>query len=268
MSAGPNRCPITYQIIPQGERYSLEGLKKLSRGLRHLENLPLSAQEQRIEARKRATKMSIQGVQPKLSAKLSAAKARFEIVDTGGTFILKPPHELYPNLPENEDLSMHLAVAAGIEVPLHGLLYSKDGSRTYFIKRFDRFAHKGKIPVEDFAQLSGKTRETKYNSSMEQLAKVIDQFCTFPLLEKRKLLLRALFNFLIGNEDMHLKNYSLITRDGKIELAPAYDFLNSSIMLENSAEQSALPLRGKKRKLSRKDWIDYYALEPLALRRE
>jgi serine/threonine-protein kinase HipA len=259
------RCPLSYQVIQGSEKYSAAGLKMLSPKLHYLENLPLSAQEQRIEARKRATKMSIQGVQPKLSAKLSVAHNRFDVVDSGGTFILKPPNELYENLPENEDLTMRLAATCGIEIPLHGMIYSNDGSLTYFIKRFDRFSHKGKLPLEDFSQLSGKTRETKYNSSMEQLVKVIDQFCTFPLLEKKKLLLRALFNFLVGNEDMHLKNYSLITRNDKIELSPAYDFLNTTIVTENSTEQTALPLRGKKNKLTRKDWIDYYALQQLAL---
>jgi serine/threonine-protein kinase HipA len=160
---------------------------------------------------------------------------------------------------------MRLAANLGVEVPLHGMLYSRDGSLTYFIKRFDRAGHKDKLPLEDFAQLSGETRDTKYGSSMEHLVRVIDQYCTFPLLEKKKLFLRVMFNFLIGNEDMHLKNYSLITRDDKVELSPAYDFLNTTIVLENAAEQTALPLRGKKNNLKRTDWIDYYALEKLAL---
>ncbi len=262
-----SRCPITYEPIPSGEKYSTAGLKKLSPQLRHLEALPLSAQEQRIEARKRAHKMSIQGVQPKLSAILEVKKGRFDIVDVGGKYILKPPPELYEQLPQNEDLSMRLAATLDIEVPLHGMLYSSDGSLTYFIKRFDRVSHKDKLPLEDFAQLSGKTRETKYNSSMEQLVKTMGQFCTFPMLEKRKLLVRILFNFLIGNEDMHLKNYSLISRGGKVELSPAYDFLNSTIALDNPAEQTALPLRGKKNNLKREDWIDYFALEQLVLNR-
>jgi len=264
---GLHRCPITYQHLSQGEKYSAEGLKELSPRLSRLEDLPLSAQEQRMEARKRAHKMSIQGVQAKLSAKLNIKEGRFEIVDVGGKYILKPPHELYEQLPENEDLSMRLAATLGIEVPLHGMLYSRDESLTYFIKRFDREGHRDKLPLEDFAQLSGQTRETKYRSSMEQLIKVVEQYCTFPLLEKKKLLLRVLFNFLIGNEDMHLKNYSLITRDDKVGLSPAYDFLNSTIVLDNSAEQTALPLRGKKNKLKRADLIDYYAMEKLALNR-
>ena len=261
----PKICPITYKPIGDG-KYSKEGLKKISPKLTFLADLPFSAEQQRIEARKRADKMSIQGVQPKLSAKLDLAHSKFEIVDTGGKFILKPQSDSYLELPENEDLTMHLAETAGIEVPLHGLLYSADGSKTYFIKRFDRFSRKGKLAVEDFAQLAGETRDTKYNYTMERLVPMIEKHCTFPVVEKQKLLMRTLFNFMIGNEDMHLKNFSLITsEDGKIELTPAYDFLNTTIVLENAREEMALPLAGKKHNMNRNNFIDYFARQKLDL---
>jgi serine/threonine-protein kinase HipA len=209
--------------------------------------------------------MSIQGIQPKLSAKLNPVEGRFEITDVGGKYILKPQNELYPQLPENEDLSMRLAATVGIQVPLHGLLYCVDGSMTYFIRRFDRGPRREKLALEDFAQLSGKTRDTKYESSMEQLIPILESHCTFPVIEKRELFLRTLFHFLIGNEDMHLKNFSLISREGKVELAPAYDFLNSTIALETAEEEIALPLRGKKRNLKKADFTDYFARERLSL---
>lgn len=258
-----NRCPVTYEVTDRP--YSAAGLKRLSRSLLRLQDFPYSAEEQVREAARRASKMSIQGVQPKLSAVLNVRKETFEIVDTHGQYILKPPNSMFPELPENEDLSMRMAEAAGIEVPIHGLIYSKDGSLTYFIKRFDRTGRKGRLPVEDFSQLMGHTRETKYRSSMEKAADVIDRFCTFPAVEKIKLFRLTLFNFLIGNEDMHLKNFSLITRRGKVELSPAYDLLNTSIALENPVEEIALPLRGKKRNLTRKMLIDYYGGERLQL---
>ncbi len=159
---------------------------------------------------------------------------------------------------------MRLAKLAGIEVPLHGLVYSKDGSMTYFIRRFDRAGRNKKIPIEDFAQLSGRDRETKYDSSMEKVALIIDQFCTFPALEKLKLLNLTLFNYLVGNEDMHLKNFSVIRRDLKVALTPAYDLLNSTIIL-NSQEELALPLNGKKNKFQRNDFLVYFAKERLEL---
>jgi serine/threonine-protein kinase HipA len=259
-----NRCPITYLDIPSGDRYSPEGLKLLSRRLNYLNDLPYSSEEQIQEAIARATKMSIQGVQPKLSARLNVTAGIFEIVDTGGEYILKPQIH-YPEVPQNEDLTMKLAESAGIGVPIHGLVYSKDRTLTYFIRRFDRAGRNEKVPVEDFAQLLGMTRDDKYKSSMEQVVSVIDEYCTFPVIEKVKLFRLTLFNFLTGNEDMHLKNFSLIRRNGKVELSPAYDFLNTSIALPNVTEEIALPVGGKKRNLTRKILIDYFGKERLKL---
>lgn len=263
-----NRCPITYASISEGERYSSAGLKKLSPKLTKLNDLPFTAEEQRIEALQRADKMSIQGIQPKLSAILSVKESQFQIVDSEGHYILKPQHAIYLEAPENEDLTMRLAAMVGIEVPLHGLVYSEDGSLTYFIKRFDRIKHKDKLSVEDFAQLSLMDRETKYRSSMEKLVPIIERYCTFPLIEKVKLFTRTVVNYLLGNEDMHLKNFSLITRDEKIELSPAYDFINSTIALRNPKEELALTLNGKKRNFSRKHFVEYYAYERLGLNKK
>jgi serine/threonine-protein kinase HipA len=100
---------------------------------------------------------------------------------------------------------------------------------------------------------------------MEKVATVIDQFCTFPALERVKLFERALFSFLAGNEDMHLKNFSLITRNEKVELAPAYDLLNTTIVLKAAKEELALPLNGKKSKLTRNDLLNYFARDRLQI---
>lgn len=261
------RCPITYEIILENETYSLKGLRLLSRGLTTLHALPFSAEELRQEASLRAEKMSIQGVQPKLSAVLNIKNNCFDIVDNQGKYILKPSLSNYPEVPANEDLTMKLATLVGIEVPLHGLLYDRDNTFTYFIQRFDRTHKKNKVAVEDFAQLSGSSRETKYDFSMEKIIPIIETYCTFPVLEKHKLLVRILFNFLIGNEDMHLKNFSLITREGKTELAPAYDFLNTTILLSRVKEELALPLKGKKSNFTSADFIQYYAQERLLLKK-
>ncbi len=258
-----NRCLITYEEIPSGTRYSSAGLRILSRSLKRLQVLPYSAEQQRHEAVARASKMSIQGVQPKLSSHLNANEGIFEIVDTGGEYILKPQSD-FPEVPENEDLTMRLAASIGVEIPIHGLLYSKDDSLTYFIKRFDR-TRQGKIAVEDFAQLSGKTRDTKYDSSMEQVIRVIDTHCTFPSVEKVKLFQLTLFNYLVGNEDMHLKNFSLVRRDDKIELSPAYDLVNTTIALRGVQVEIALPIDGRRRNLSRSLLVGYFGKERLGL---
>ncbi|HKK81393.1 MAG TPA: HipA domain-containing protein [Prolixibacteraceae bacterium] len=259
-----SRCPITYQSIAEG-RYSTKGLKLLSPALKKLASLNYTAEELRTEAMQRASKMSVQGIQPKLSAVLNIKDGRFDVADKGGRYILKPPHPFFSELPQNEDLTMRLADCIGIEVPVHGLVYGKDELLTYFIKRFDRKGQKDKIAVEDFAQLAGLSRETKYNYSMEKLVKLIDEICTFPAIEKSRLFKRFLFNYLVGNEDMHLKNYSIIIRNGKVELSPAYDFLNSSIVLSGEIEEIALTLKGKKSNLNSSVLINYFGAERCGL---
>ena len=240
-------------------------MKLLTKNISTLNSLPLSQEEQLQEAASRSDKMSIQGVQPKLSAILDTSKEIFEIVDRGGRYILKPQNNFYPELPENESLTMKLAEKAGIEVPVNGMVYSSDERLTYFIKRFDRYGRNKKLAIEDFAQLAKKTRETKYDYSMEKLITIIDEFCTFPVIEKTKLFKLVIFNFLVGNEDMHLKNYSLITRDSKTELSPAYDLLNTTIAVANAEEEVALPLAGKKRNLTRNDLLVYFGKDRLHL---
>ena len=257
-------CPITYADADHG-KYSLRGLLLLSRKLLDLKDFAFDAEEQRQEAVARAAKMSIQGVQYKLSANINVKSCRFEVVDHGGRFILKPQSNLYPELPQNEDLSMRFAALAGIKTPLHGLVYCKDGSLTYFIKRFDRIAKGMRLPVEDFAQLAGESRNTKYDYSMERLVGIIDLYCTFPAVEKANLFLLTLFNFLVGNEDMHLKNFSLLSEGKIVRLSPAYDLLNTTIAMKNAREEIALPLKGKKRGLNYKILVDYFGRERLQL---
>lgn len=259
-----NRCPITFE--PCGsEKYSEKGLRLIASKLTSLNDLPFTASELRQEAVNRAKKLSIQGVQPKLSAVISVGHQQFEIVDQFGNYIIKPQNDLFPELPENEDVTMRMAKVYGIDVPLHGLLYGKDQTLSYFIKRFDRYGKGKKYATEDFAQLSGNSRDTKYNYTMEKVVQVLEDYCTFPAIEKAEFFKRVLFCFITGNEDMHLKNFSLITKAGKTTLTPAYDFLNSSIAIKHPEEEMALFLKGKKSNIKKVDLIDYYAKERLQL---
>ena len=260
------RCPLTYEPLGPAERaYSAKGLRALSPRLRHLGPLAGTAATLRREASARASKMSVQGVQLKLSARLDVGAGRFLVVDRDGHYILKPPHLDYPEVPANEDLTMRLAAACGIEAGLHGLLWGEDGDLTYMIRRFDRVGRAGRLLVEDFAQLAGASREAKYRSTVERVVALADAHCTFPRIERHRLFTRLLFCFLVGNEDMHLKNFSLITRAGVTGLAPAYDLLNTTVLLAHPAEEMALPLGGKKSRLGRRDFLDYFARDRLAL---
>ncbi len=258
-----NRCPLTYD--PCEGLYAKSGLKGLARGLTELHRLPFSSRELRQEAAARADKISIQGVQPKLSAQLEARAGRFVLVDRGGRYILKPQVADYPQIPQNEDLTMRAAALAGIDVPFHGLLHCQGSELAYVIRRFDRLGRGRKVHVEDFAVLSRLGRDAKYDSSMERVAAILDEFCTFPAVEKVKLFRRCLFAFLVGNEDLHLKNLSLLHGPRVIALSPAYDLLNTTILLPGSREELALPLNGRKNNLRRRDLVDYFGRHRLAL---
>jgi len=255
-----NRCPITYLPVENGH-YSKEGLAILSPQLKELKDFPYGEEKQLELMLDYSDKLSFSGIQPKLSAKLNIQAQVFEVVRKKGTFLLKLPRARFPELPQNEDLTMKLAATAGIQVPKRGMIYAIDHSLIYFIERFDRSS---KVHIEDLGQVAGISREKKYDFSMEKVGQLIDQFCTFPALEKEKLLRLTLFNFLVGNEDMHVKNFSLIIKDGIAALSPAYDLINSTIVLK-SKEEIALPLRGKKSNLSSSDLIDYYGKERLSL---
>ena len=178
-----NRCPITYELCGN-DKYSEKGLRMIAPKLTQLNDLPYTAAELRQEAANRAKKLSIQGVQPKLSATISVVEQEFKIVDQFGTYIIKPQNDLFPELPQNEDVTMRMAKVFGLDVPFHGMIYAKDGSLSYFIKRFDRYGKGKKLATEDFAQLTGNTRDTKYRFTMEKLVPVIDAFCSFPAIEK------------------------------------------------------------------------------------
>lgn len=252
-------CLISLDAIDESETYSLKALKKISPILTTIRPLAYTEKEQQAEAILRVGKMSIQGVQPKLSAVLDIKNKQFTIVNAKGKYILKIQSPLYQELPQNEALTMLLAKSVGIETPLFGLIQAKDQSLLYFIKRFDRVGHNKKLAVEDFCQLAMLNRNTKYNASMEKVIDLVNTYCTFPKKDGLKLFKLMLFNFLIGNEDMHLKNFSVIRKNQIITLSPAYDLVNSSIALKNPKEELALPLNGKKNNLQANDFFKYLA---------
>ncbi len=208
--------------------------------------------------------MSIQGVQPKLSAFLVPRQDVFRIVDIHGRYIIKPPHPYYPNLPENESLTMTLAQVADIEVPVFGLLWNADNTLSYVVRRFDR-AGKKKRFMEDTAQLAGRSRDTKYDFTMERIVPLIERYCTFPKIDLLRLFRLVIFCFLTGNEDLHLKNIAVIRTDGIVRLSPAYDLVNTTLVLGANAEESALPVQKKRKNLSYKTLVTYMGQERFGL---
>ena len=200
--------------------------------------------------------IAVTGVQPKLSLQLEKTRnetPRLTLVGLYGDYILKPPSEQYPCLPENEDLTMHLAEAAGIRTAAHSLIRLSSGELAYITRRFDR-QNGQKIAVEDFCQLSETLTEHKYRGSVEKIGKLVRQFTTNKGYEQQRLFELILFCYLTGNTDMHLKNYALIENTlGQYELSPAYDLLSTLLVLSDE-EESALNINGKKNRLKRTDF--------------
>ena len=175
------------------------------------------------------------------------------LVGLWGDYILKPPSANYAYMPEVEDLTMHLAKLFKIETVEHTLIRTSKGELAYITKRFDRLKGK-KIHVEDLCQLSGLLTEQKYKSSYERVGKIIRQHTTNSGLDIIKYFRLLLFSFLTGNNDMHLKNFSLIHTEKGILFAPAYDLLNVNLINPTDREELALTLKGRKSKIKRSDF--------------
>lgn len=200
---------------------------------------------------------SLTGVQPKLSLNLHKHKGcnRLTIVGLWGDFIFKPQTDDYPELPENEDLTMHMAAAARIKVVPHSLIRLGDGSLGYITRRIDRTNKGEKIDMEDMCQLTLHPTEYKYKSSYEQIAKTIAAFSSTPKLDIVNFMQVLLFSFVTGNNDMHLKNFSLYRPKRHYQLTPAYDMLNVVIANPKDKEELALTLNGKKSHIKLKDFL-------------
>ena len=200
---------------------------------------------------------SLTGVQPKLSLNLSKHEGttRLTIVGLWGDYIFKPQTELYSQLPENEDLTMHLAEAAKISVVPHSLIRMADGRLGYITKRVDRKKAGEKIDMEDMCQLTLHPTEYKYKGSYEQIAKTIMQYCDMPKLDLTNYVQLLLFCFVTGNNDMHLKNFSLYRPANSYQLTPAYDLINVAIANPKDREELALTLNGRKSNLHLDDFL-------------
>lgn len=206
------------------------------------------------------SQVTVTGVQPKISLDVSPGQnksepKRFTIVRLWGGYILKPPTQQYPQLPEVEDLTLHLASIAKIEVVPHSLIRLKSGKLAYITKRIDR-TKDGKIHMEDMCQLTEKLTEDKYHGSYEQIAKILLKYSTNPGLDVVNFFEQVLFSFLTGNADMHLKNFSLIRNPGTGPiLSPAYDMVATTLVNPADDEDLALTLNGKKKKIHHNDFV-------------
>ncbi len=206
--------------------------------------------------------IAVPGVQPKLSLHMErsgkrGAGSRLTLVGLEGGYILKPPVEAYPEMPELEHLTMRMASCFGIAAAECGLIALEGGRLAFITKRMDRVGG-NKLHMEDMCQLTDRLGEQKYRGSMEQVGRAIHAHCTNRLFDALRLFELTLFCFLTGNADMHLKNFSLLYEPGKeIGLSPAYDLLPTTLLLPKDPDESALTINGRRRRLDRGDFMQF-----------
>ena len=253
-----NKCLYCYKKL-NGEIDFHQKCSQVFFGTKVTPQLPYSLDQMSELAKQLVERsVSVPGVQPKLSMSLVEEArnrdSRLTIVGViGGAYIFKPPNPEYTEMPENEHLTMRLAEMFGISVVNSSLIKLQSGELSYITKRIDRKEDGSKIHMIDMFQITEAF--DKYKSSMEKVGKAIHDYSDHTLLDKLSFFELAVFSFLSGNNDMHLKNFSMIKKAYGWSLAPAYDLINVSILIPDDTEELALTLDGKKRKLKKEHFI-------------
>lgn len=228
--------------VPPGIPYSIDQMDKLAKTV--------------VER-----SISVPGVQPKISMSLiratrENADSRLTVVGAlGGNYIFKPPFDRFPEMPQNEHATMRMAEGFKLRVVPSSLIRLASGELGFITRRVDRMENGAKIHMLDMFQITEAF--DKYKSSMEKVGRALGSYSENTLLDKILFFEITLFCFLTGNNDMHLKNFSMIKGPAGWVLAPAYDLLNVSIILPGDKEEMALALEGKKRKFRKKDFINF-----------
>lgn len=205
--------------------------------------------------------ISVPGMQAKLSMSLvretqKSNDTRLTVVGAlNGNYIFKPPANEYPEMPQNEHLTMRLAEMFGIRTVPSSLIRLQSGELSYITRRVDRTPDGEKIHMIDMFQIL--EAYDKYKSSMEKVGKALGSYSDNTLLDKLYLFEITVFSFLTGNNDMHLKNFSLIETQSGWAQSPAYDLLNVSIINPGDTEELALSLEGRKKKLTYSNFINF-----------
>jgi serine/threonine-protein kinase HipA len=274
-----NKCLCCYQDIDDGDFH--QNCSKKIFGAFPAPDLPYTRDTMQDLAKEIIQhSVSVPGVQAKLSLHLFSGERghppRFTLVGLWGNYILKPPVTAYPGMVEIEDCTMHLAELFHLSVVPHSLIRLAPqgrGELAYITRRIDRIIdHKNdrtidrsntaapRIHMEDFCQLSGKLTEDKYRGSLESCVRLIRHHSSNTLLDILAFFELAVFSFLTGNGDMHLKNFSLIyNENGMVSLTPAYDLLATRLLIseKHDPEEFALTMNGKKRNFTLNDFIKF-----------
>jgi len=263
------RCLCCYQPLKDGEvDYHPRCAKRLF-GQPVAPSLPYTRKDiNKLAQVVVESRTTVTGVQAKLSMDLehdaNGRAQRLTIVGVMGRYILKPQTERFECLPEMEDLTMHLAEIARIPTVPHALIRFADGELNYITRRIDRTDDGRKLPMEDMCQLAGKLTEQKYQGSYELIAKLIERYSSVPKLDLVNFWEQVVFSWIVGNADMHLKNFSLYSEKvGSYELTPTYDQVSTAIVMPEDTDQLALPLNGFQKKLLSMDFAQAMELSGL-----
>lgn len=254
------KCLYCYKELTGGEKDFHKACSKKIFGTPTVPKLPYTrANLTELAKQVIRSRTTLPGVQAKLSLDINKESGteieRFTIVGLWGRYILKPQTDRFASLPEVEDLTMHLAELAKIDVVPHSLIRFADGELCYITRRIDRTFEAEKLPMEDMCQLTERLTEHKYKGSYEQIAKAIQSFSSVPKLDLVNYWEQVVFSWITGNADMHLKNFSLYSKQqGVYQLTPAYDMLSTALVMPEDTEELALTLNGKKRKLEKSDF--------------
>lgn len=256
-----NKCLYCYKEISQGndfhkhcalDFFGTKVVPELNYSFNEMQELAEDVVQRSI---------SVPGVQPKLSMSLlndgkNKDNQRLTVVGAlGGNYIFKPPNSNFIEMPENEHVTMRIAEAYGINVVQSTLIRLKSGELSYITKRIDRNPDGSKIHMLDMFQITEAF--DKYKSSMERVGKALDEYTSNTLLDKLYLFELTVFSFITGNNDMHLKNFSMIKTAYGWALSPSYDLLNVTIVNPEDTEELALTLLGKKKKITKSDFIEF-----------
>ena len=254
------KCLYCYKELTNGEKDFHKACSKKIFGTPMVPELPYT-RENLTDLAKQVirSQTTLTGVQAKLSLDINKGSKneseRFTIVGLWGRYILKPQTDRFASLPEIEDLTMHLAELAKIKVVPHSLIRFSDGELCYITRRIDRTPKGMKLAMEDMCQLTERLTEHKYKGSYEQISKAIQKHSSAPKLDLVNFWEQVVFSWITGNADMHLKNFSLYSKQSGIyELTPAYDMLSTVLVMPEDTEELALTLNGKKRKIKRSDF--------------
>jgi len=256
-----NKCLYCYQELHSEQDFHPHCSQKIF-GTTHPPILDYTLQEMEELAKQVIeTSVAVPGVQPKLSMGLikdilnDGNRRRLTVIGAlGGNFILKPQNTTFSEMPENEHLTMKMAEICGISTVPSSLIRLKSGELSYITKRIDREESGDKVHMLDMFQILEAF--DKYRGSVEKIGKAIEEHSSNTLLDLLRFYEVIVFSYFTGNNDMHLKNFSLILNNENWEFSPAYDLLNVHLHLPEDKEESALTIGGKKNKLSKTDFID------------